>query len=265
MPWTLKARATIFPDVAANFPSRGYDEDWQELGRGFIDQSIPEEEEEGEHFLMTSWNGPSKHLHHHPVSPDRTRSLSLENDLPVSFLIRSEALEDLTAVGDKIIECDGGSVSEEFLQQGPFTDSTERRQDDGQQTVADQQEMMQFEDKDVPSMGNFYCSNGILSVDPSCEYNQGSTTLKQDFVSATLLPQGHAQSLNSVSVRDSYLVPHKGNHSDLDDDQAHYPGSLATEGKEVIPPLEDSESSSVTSYGSPTRKSRVPVSQFKGL
>ncbi|XP_047015184.2 microtubule-associated protein tau isoform X5 [Ictalurus punctatus] len=252
-------------DVAANFPSRGYDEDWQELGRGFIDQSIPEEEEEeeGEHFLMTSWNGPSKHLHHHPVSPDRTRSLSLENDLPVSFLIRSEALEDLTAVGDKIKECDGGSVSEEFLQQGPFTDSTERRQDNGQQTVTDQQEMMQFEDKDVPSMGNFYCSNGILSVDPSCEYKQGSTTLKQDFVSATLLPQGHAQSLNSVSVRDSYLVPHKGNHSDLDDDQAHYPGSLATEGKEVIPPLEDSASSSVTSYGSPTRKSRVPVSQFK--
>ncbi|XP_053094506.1 microtubule-associated protein tau isoform X18 [Pangasianodon hypophthalmus] len=253
-------------DVAADFASGGYNEDWQDLSRGFIDQSIPEEEEE-EHFLMASWSGPSKHLHHRPVSPDRTRSLSLENDLPVSFLIRSAALEDLTAVGDKIRESEGVSVSEEFLQQGPCIDSTERGHDDGEQTVMNQQKMTQFGDKDIPSMGILHCSNGDLSVDPSCEYIQGSTTPQQDFVSTTLLPQGHIQSLNSVSVRDSYLVPDEGDHSDLVEDQstqlAHYPGSLETEGNEVIPPLNDSPSSPVTSYGSPSRKSRVPVSQFK--
>lgn len=235
------------------------------MGRGFIDQSIPEEEE---HFLMTSWSGPSKHLQHRLVSPDRTRSLSLENDLPVSFLIRSAALEDLTAVGDKIRERESVSVSEEFLQQ-PCIDSTEKGPKDGQQTVTDQQKMTQFGDKDIPSMGTLHCSNVNLSVDPSCDHDQGSTSLKQEFVSATVLPQSHIQCLTSVSLRDSYLVLHEGNYSDSVEDQstqlALHPGSLKTEGKEVIPLLKDSTSFPVTSYGSPTRKSRVPVSQFKGL
>ncbi|XP_060795370.1 microtubule-associated protein tau isoform X1 [Neoarius graeffei] len=250
-------------DVAADFSSGGYDEDWQDMGRGFIDQSIPEEEE---HFLMTSWSGPSKHLQHRLVSPDRTRSLSLENDLPVSFLIRSAALEDLTAVGDKIRERESVSVSEEFLQQ-PCIDSTEKGPKDGQQTVTDQQKMTQFGDKDIPSMGTLHCSNVNLSVDPSCDHDQGSTSLKQEFVSATVLPQSHIQCLTSVSLRDSYLVLHEGNYSDSVEDQstqlALHPGSLKTEGKEVIPLLKDSTSFPVTSYGSPTRKSRVPVSQFK--
>lgn len=261
----MQVQQSIFPDVAADFASGDYVADWQDLGRGFVDQSIPEEEEEEEeeHFLMTSWSGPSKHLHHQPVSPDRTRSLSLENDLPVSFLIRSAALEDLTTVGDK-----GVSVSEEFLQQGPCTDSTERGHEDVQQTVTDQQKMTEFGDKDIPSIATLHPSTGDLSPDPSCEYDQESATPKQDFGSTLLPPQGHTESVNSVSVRDS-LVLHEGNHSDLVEYQssqlAHHPGSPETEGKEVRPPFKDPASSPVTSYGSSTRKSRVPVSQFKGL
>ncbi|KAK3529412.1 hypothetical protein QTP70_031137 [Hemibagrus guttatus] len=227
----LKASAAIFPDLAADSASGGYAEDWRDLEtRGFIEQSIPEEEEE-EHFLMTSWSGQSKHLHHRPVSPDRTRSLSLENELPVSFLIRSAALEDLTAVGDKI---------RESLQQEPCMDSTESGHYDEEHTV-----------KDTPSIDTSLCPNGDLSVDPSCEYVQGSTTPTQD----TLRAQGH--SLNSVSVTDSYLVPHEDNHRDLVEE------SLETEGNEDVLPLKDSNGSPVTSYGSPSRKSRVPVSQFK--
>lgn len=224
----LKASAAIFPDLAADCASGGYVEDWQDLEtRGFIEQSIPEEEED---FLMTSWSGPSKHLHHQPVSPDRTRSLSLENELPVSFLIRSSALEDLTAVGDKL---------RESLQQEPCTESSHY---DEEHTV-----------KDTPSINISLCPNGDLWVDPSCEYIQGSTTPTQD----TLQAQGHG--LNSVSVTDSFLVAHEDNQSDLVEE------SLETEGKEDVLPLKDSNGSPVTSYGSSSRKSRVPVSQFKGL
>lgn len=269
MPWTLKASAKIFPDVAADFASGGYDDDWQGLGRGFINQTIPEEEEEQEHFLMTCWSGPAKHLQHLPVSPNRTRSLSLESDLPGSFLFRSAALEDLTAVGDKIRESEGISVSEEFLPEDSCIDSTERGNDEMQQTVAEHQKTTEFGEKDIPNMAVLHCSNDNLAVDTSSEYNYADTTPKQDFDNAVLLTQGDTQNLDSVSVRDSYLELHKGSHCDFLEDQgtqlAHYPGSPETEGKEVIPPLKDSTSSPVSSYGSPTRKSRVPVSQFKGL
>lgn len=138
-----------------------------------------------------------------------------------------------------------------------------------QQAVTEQQKMAQFAESDIPSMAILHCSNGNLSVDPSSEYKQGSTTPKQDFDSTMLLPQGHTESLNSVSVRDFYLVPNESNQSDLLDNQstqlAHHSGSLVAEGKEVISALKDSTSSPVPSYGSPSRKSRVPVSQFKGL
>lgn len=224
----LKASAAIFPDLVADCASGGYVEDWQDLEtRGFIEQSIPEEVEED--FLMTSWSGPSKHLHHRPVSPDRTRSLSLENELPVSFLIRSSALEDLTAVGDKL---------RERLQQEPCTESDHY---DEEHTAKD------------TSINISLCPDGDLWVDPSCEYVQGSTTPTQD----TLQSQGHG--LNSVSVTDSFLVAHEDNQSDLVEE------SLETEGKEDIHPLKDSNGSPVTSYSSLSRKSRVPVSQFKGL
>ncbi|XP_060719914.1 microtubule-associated protein tau [Tachysurus vachellii] len=250
-------------DVADDCASGGYGEDWQDLGtRGFLDQSIPEEgeeeegeeeeeEEEEEHFLMTSWSGPSKHLHHGPVSPDRTRSLSLESELPVSFLIRSSALEDLTAVGDKITESESVSVPEEYLQE-PCKDSTERGHNDGEHIVMIQQE-------DTPSMSTLHCPNGDLSVDPSCVHTEGGATPNQDFVNDALLAQGHMQCLSSVSATDPYLVPHK-DHSNLDED---HPGNLETEGNEAVPSLMDSNGSPVTSYGSPSRKSRVPVSQFK--
>ncbi|XP_047673568.1 microtubule-associated protein tau isoform X2 [Tachysurus fulvidraco] len=244
-------------DVADDCASGGYGEDWQDLGtRGFLDQSIPEEgeeeeEEKEEHFLMTSWSGPSKHLHRGPVSPDRTRSLSLESELPVSFLIRSSALEDLTAVGDKITESESVSVPEEYLRE-PCKDSTERGHNDGEQTLMDQQ-------KDTPSMSTSHCPNGDLSVDPSCVHTDGGATPDQDFVNDALHAQGHMQCLSSVSATDPYLVPHK-DHSDLDED---HPVSLETEGNEAVPPLMDSNGSPVTSYGSPGRKSRVPVSQFK--
>ncbi|TSK14518.1 Microtubule-associated protein tau [Bagarius yarrelli] len=240
-------------DVAADLASGGHGEDWRDMGtRGFIDQSIPEEDEEEEHFLTITSSNTSKHLHHQPVSPDRTRSLSLESEIPVSFLIRSEALEDLTAVGDKIRGSKGGSVSDEFLPEEPCTDITEKRHSDGQQTLMDQH---------TTSVDILHCHNSDLFMDSSFVYIQENLSTDQDLeINDTVLTKGHIPGLNSVSLSDSYLVPHQGIPSDLDED---YPdGHLETEGKEDSP-LKDSSGSPVTSYGSPSRKSRVPVSQFK--
>lgn len=57
-------------------------------------------------MLRSSWPAGPTHPLHRPLSlsPDRARSLSLEAEPPSSFLVRSAALEDLTAVGENPLE-----------------------------------------------------------------------------------------------------------------------------------------------------------------
>lgn len=84
------------PALAAGFSSDGYDQHSDH-------QRIQEQDED---LLRSSWDGQPVHSHHRrtSVSPDRTRSLSLESEPPVTFLVRSAALEDLTSVGERIVE-----------------------------------------------------------------------------------------------------------------------------------------------------------------
>lgn len=91
----------MFPALAAGFSSDGYDQhsDWSCVDH----QRIQEQDED---LLRSSWAEQPVHSHHRrtSVSPDRTRSLSLENEPPATFLVRSAALEDLTSVGERIVE-----------------------------------------------------------------------------------------------------------------------------------------------------------------
>lgn len=91
----------MFPALAAGFSSDGFDQhsDWSCVDH----QRIQEQDED---LLRSSWADRPVHSHHRrtSVSPDRTRSLSLENEPPAAFLVRSSALEDLTSVGERIVE-----------------------------------------------------------------------------------------------------------------------------------------------------------------
>ncbi|XP_026133071.1 microtubule-associated protein tau-like isoform X2 [Carassius auratus] len=87
--------------LAAGFSSDGYDQhsDWNRVDP----QRILEQDQD---LLRSSWSGQPVHSLHRrtAVSPDRTRSLSLENEPPVTFLVRSAALEDLTSVRERTVE-----------------------------------------------------------------------------------------------------------------------------------------------------------------
>lgn len=91
----------MFPALAAGFSSDGFDQhsDWSNADH----QRIQEQDED---LLRSSWTDRPVHSHNRrtSVSPDRTRSLSLENEPPAAFLVRSSALEDLTSVGERIVE-----------------------------------------------------------------------------------------------------------------------------------------------------------------
>ncbi len=73
----------MFPALAAGFSSEGYDQhsDWSRVDP----QRILEQDED---LLRSSWSGRPVHSHHRrtAVSPDRTRSLSLENEPAANFL-----------------------------------------------------------------------------------------------------------------------------------------------------------------------------------
>ncbi|XP_072522861.1 uncharacterized protein [Salminus brasiliensis] len=238
----------MFPDLAVGFASGGHGEDC----RGFVDHRRTEEDKEEEEtdFLRSSWAGPPKHPHHRPVSPDRTRSLSLENDLPVSFLIRSAALEDLTAVGDKIRETQEPPASDEFPQQGLSVDDFKSHHEGPPQTATSRQPQETTSgDGDVPSMSISHYANGTISVEPSLEYGQGCALPKQDFASVRLRQEDNMQ-------RDSFVGPQK-KEQDTECPER--------EAEEVSCPSKSQLGSPSTSSGSPARKSLVPVAQFKGL
>lgn len=214
----------IFPDVSGGLASGGHGEDWRDMSRSFVPDRIPEEEEEEEEreqFLMKSWAGQAKHPHEHPVNPDRTRSLSLEGDVPSSFLIRSSALEDLTTVGQRMEEIQEVSLSTELPSK-----------------------LSESSQKERLMSGGLCSANDSSSEDTNCEYDQGATPKQDRILTSSTLPSQEDPSASSGEEDQSQWSVYHPEHSDPVKNLAWCPNP---------------------SSGSPPRKSRVPVSHFKGL
>uniref|UniRef100_A0A8B9KI78 Uncharacterized protein n=1 Tax=Astyanax mexicanus TaxID=7994 RepID=A0A8B9KI78_ASTMX len=262
-------------DLAMGFASGCHGEDFPGSGWGFVNHTIAEEEEDD--FLRSRWSGPLKHPHHRPVSPDRTRSLSLESDLPVSFLIRSAALEDLTAVGDKIREGEGDEApaSEESPQQGLLSiqDFQSNHEDASWTATSQPKESTLLAEGDVPSLSISHYANGSVSVDPSLlECGQSSSGPKQDFSSTRFQPDVEEEKEEEdvedflKSSRDDSNGPQKVQGAQLHRTQGLQDWKTEDpemEGDEVCCPSKSQLGSSSTFSGSPARKSLVPVAQFK--
>ncbi|TRY99875.1 hypothetical protein DNTS_003652 [Danionella cerebrum] len=97
----MKAGGTVPPALAAELSTDASD---QHSDQSCVDhQRIQQQDVE---ILRASLAEQVPHSYHgHTmVSPDRTRSLSFENEPPAAFLIRSSALEDLSCVDEQIEE-----------------------------------------------------------------------------------------------------------------------------------------------------------------
>ncbi|XP_076844110.1 uncharacterized protein LOC143488971 [Brachyhypopomus gauderio] len=239
--WTLlditEQMVAMFLDLAVGFTSRSYEEHWLLSGRRFLGHRITEEEEEVEEeeveeeeeddVLKRSWAGRGKPPHHGSVSPDRTRSLSLENGLPVSFLIRSSALEDLTTVGDRLKENEEASAStgcpEQILSQVSI-DSSESYHDDVPQATTCQPQLLP--QRHVQKEVRFEPVRG-----PSLTATMGASIAS-------------AEAKGTLGPHDPKNLDSKRGPSQPSEDSAGTPGST---------------------HGSPARKSLMPVAQFKGL
>lgn len=242
----------MFPGLALGFSLGGHGEEWRDSDWGFVDHRLTEKEE---HFLRTSSTGPPMQPHHRPVSPDRTRSLSLENDLPVSFLIRSTALEDLTAVGHTIRETEEALVSGEFPQQGLPHDGYKSHDKDRLQTLICRPKITS-KAGDMPGVSISNYTNGTFLANQSLEYGHGTTVQKQEF-DVKQVPKGHKQ-IEGSDLASYSLEPQKGVEI-----QCALRSTLSEN-----PEMEEkavSLGSPSSSSGPPARKSLVPVAQFKGL
>lgn len=209
----------MFPALAAGFSSDGYDQhsDWSRVDP----QRILEQDED---LLRSSWSG---HHRRTAVSPDRTRSLSLENEPPATFLVRSSALEDLTSVGERTVEA-----------RAPYSE-----------TLQEEEEL------------SFYC-NEIHDEEETLPAwaSRAHTTLakyapsetKEHIVSKTL-PHERMEAMGEVDA--TLSVVDRSVIATAEDD-----------GKtEVSPPTTSTIGSPKGVHVSPARKSLVPVAQFKGL
>uniref|UniRef100_W5LPS2 Microtubule-associated protein n=1 Tax=Astyanax mexicanus TaxID=7994 RepID=W5LPS2_ASTMX len=252
------------------FASGCHGEDFPGSGWGFVNHTIAEEEEDD--FLRSRWSGPLKHPHHRPVSPDRTRSLSLESDLPVSFLIRSAALEDLTAVGDKIREGEGDEApaSEESPQQGLLSiqDFQSNHEDASWTATSQPKESTLLAEGDMPSLSISHYANGSVSVDPSLlECGQSSSGPKQDFSSTRFQPDVEEEKEEEdvedflKSSRDDSNGPQKVQGAQLHRTQGLQDWKTEDpemEGDEVCCPSKSQLGSSSTFSGSPASGQSSP-------
>ncbi|XP_050979822.1 microtubule-associated protein tau isoform X4 [Labeo rohita] len=207
--------------LAAGFSSDGYDQhsDWS----GVDHQGVLEQDED---LLRSSWSGRPIHSHHRrtAVSPDRTRSLSLENEPPVTFLVRSAALEDLTSVGERIAEA-----------RAPYSE-----------TLKEEEELSFYgneshvQEEKLPA----WASRALAEHAP-LETKEHSFT--------KTVPQEHMESLGEAQENvDATLsgVNHNVNGEDA-------------KKTEATPPSTSTIGSPKGVHVSPARKSMVPVAQFK--
>ncbi|XP_076154288.1 uncharacterized protein mapta isoform X2 [Alosa pseudoharengus] len=103
-----RVEARPFPLTQVPTAAAELGREWGSTGAESFPIGSEEEEVEDEDLLRSSWPAGPTHPLHRPLSlsPDRARSLSLEAEPPASFLVRSAALEDLTAVGESPLELD---------------------------------------------------------------------------------------------------------------------------------------------------------------
>lgn len=211
----------MFPALAAGFSSDGYDQ------RRVDPQRILEQDED---LLRSSWSGRPVHSHHRrtAVSPDRTRSLSLENEPPATFLVRSSALEDLTSVGERTVEA-----------RAPYSDTLQEEEE-----LSFYGNESHVEEETLPA----WASRALAEYAPS-------ETMEHSF--SKTLPHEHMEATGEVQEKvDATLsaVDH-GVIATAEDD-----------GKtEATPPSTSTIGSPKGVHVSPARKSLVPVAQFKGL
>uniref|UniRef100_A0A8C1XQ98 Microtubule-associated protein n=1 Tax=Cyprinus carpio TaxID=7962 RepID=A0A8C1XQ98_CYPCA len=207
--------------LAARFSSDGYDQhsDWS-----LVDpQSILEQDED---LLRSSWSEQPVHSLHRrtAVSPDLTRSLSLENEPPVTFLVRSTALEDLTSVRERTVEA-----------RAPYSE-----------TLQEEEELSFYgieshvEEETLP----VWASRAQTTL---AEYAPSET--KEHSVSKTL-PHEHMEATGEVQEKVNATL--SGVDHSKDDGKT-----------EATPPSTSTIGSPKGVHISPARKSLVPVAQFK--
>uniref|UniRef100_A0A9J8D3S5 Microtubule-associated protein n=1 Tax=Cyprinus carpio carpio TaxID=630221 RepID=A0A9J8D3S5_CYPCA len=207
--------------LAARFSSDGYDQhsDWS-----LVDpQRILEQDED---LLRSSWSEQPVHSLYRrtAVSPDLTRSLSLENEPPVTFLVRSTALEDLTSVRERTVEA-----------RAPYSE-----------TLQEEEELSFYgieshvEEETLPVRAS-------RAQTTLAEYAPSETT--EHSVSKTL-PHEHMEATGEVQEKVNATL--SGVDHSKDDGKT-----------EATPPSTSTIGSPKGVHISPARKSLVPVAQFK--
>ncbi|XP_026078932.1 microtubule-associated protein tau isoform X2 [Carassius auratus] len=211
--------------LAAGFSQDGSDQhsDWSCVDH----QRILEQDQD---LLRSSWSGRPSHSHHRrtSVSPDRTRSLSLENEPPVTFLVRSAALEDLTSVGERIVEA-----------RAPYSE-----------TLQEEEEMSFYSNESHVKEENLpaWAQTTLTEYTPS-------ETKEHSFTKT--LPHEPMEAMGKVQEKVDAAFS-GGNHNVI------VPAKDAeTKKTEATPSSTSTIGSSKGVHVSPARKSLVPVAQFK--
>uniref|UniRef100_A0A8C1IEU2 Microtubule-associated protein n=1 Tax=Cyprinus carpio TaxID=7962 RepID=A0A8C1IEU2_CYPCA len=218
---TAETGGTAPAALAARFSSDGYDQhsDWS-----LVDpQRILEQDED---LLRSSWSEQPVHSLYRrtAVSPDLTRSLSLENEPPVTFLVRSTALEDLTSVRERTVEA-----------RAPYSE-----------TLQEEEELSFYgieshvEEETLPVRAS-------RAQTTLAEYAPSETT--EHSVSKTL-PHEHMEATGEVQEKVNATL--SGVDHSKDDGKT-----------EATPPSTSTIGSPKGVHISPARKSLVPVAQFK--
>uniref|UniRef100_A0A8C1CQS5 Microtubule-associated protein n=1 Tax=Cyprinus carpio carpio TaxID=630221 RepID=A0A8C1CQS5_CYPCA len=224
----MKAGGMAPAALAAGFSPDGYDQhsDWSCVDH----QRILEQDED---LLRSSWSGRPVHSHHRrtSVSPDRTRSLSLENEPPVTFLVRSAALEDLTSVGERIVEA-----------RAPYSE-----------TLHEEEEMSVYsneshaEEEKLPAWAS-RAQTTLAECAPS-------ETKEHSFTKT--LPYESMEAMGKVQEKADATLS-GGNHNVIVTTK-----DAETKKTEATPSSTSTIDSSKGVHVSPARKSLVPVAQFK--
>ena len=250
-----------------------------------------EEEEEDEDMLRSSWPAGPAHPLHRPLSlsPDRARSLSLESEPPSSFLVRSAALEDLTAFDERqrpleVEELRGACAAAAAISgvnEGQLFGYGEQSAAYGPRQITPERERRSAPN---PSGSPSVSASSGLGRTPQLDGNSGSPWGKQlqgkGPVFPSPPPSTDSSPLGPAERENAVQRPHGDDggqsfhsatgplHSDSSDPQGKgmpvgkggdAKGSEKKENGASSPLLER------VSQSSPARKSYVPVAQFKGL
>ncbi|XP_058650431.1 microtubule-associated protein tau isoform X8 [Onychostoma macrolepis] len=222
----MKAGGAVPAALAAGFPSDGYDQhsDWSHVDP----ERILEQDED---LLRSSWSGRPVHSHHRrtAVSPDRTRSLSLENEPPATFLVRSSALEDLTSVGERTVEA-----------RAPYSETLQEEEE-----LSFYSNESHVEEETLPAWASRAQTTLVEHAPSETKEHSVSEALPHEHMEATGEVQEKVDA--TLSAVDRSVI-----------------ATAEDDGKtEATPPSTSTAGSPKGVHVSPARKSLVPVAQFK--